>query len=51
MENIIHIDEMWFYATKKDKTYYLLPEEKDPYRTVHNKNCIVMVMFLTASQA
>jgi hypothetical protein len=48
MENIIHIDEKWFYVTKKDKTYYLLPEEEDPYRTIHNKNCIEKVMFLTA---
>jgi hypothetical protein len=30
MENIIHIDEKWFNVTKKDKTYYLLPEEEDP---------------------
>jgi hypothetical protein len=30
MENIIHLDEKWFYATKKDKTYYLLPQEEDP---------------------
>jgi hypothetical protein len=48
MENIIHLDEKWFYATKKDKTYYLLPHKEDPYRTVHNKNSIVKVMFLTA---
>jgi hypothetical protein len=48
MENIIHLDEKWFYATKKDKTYYLLPQEEDPYRTVHTKNSIVKVMFLTA---
>jgi hypothetical protein len=48
MENIIHIDEKWFYATKKDNTCYLLPEKEDPYRTVHNKNSIVKVIFLTS---
>ena len=33
---------------KKDMTYYLLPEEEDPYRTVQNKNSIGKVMLLTA---
>ncbi|CAO1945877.1 unnamed protein product, partial [Urochloa humidicola] len=48
MENIIHLDEKWYNATKKDNTYYLLPEEEDPYRTVQNKNSIGKVMFLIA---
>jgi hypothetical protein len=48
MENIIHIDEKWFNATKKDKTYYLHPLEPEPYRTVQNKNAIEKVMFLSA---
>lgn len=34
--------------TKRKKTYYLLPEEEDPLRTVQNKNRIGKVMFLTA---
>mgnify|MGYP003702427029 CR=1 FL=1 len=34
--------------TKRKKTYYLLPEEEDPLRTVQNKNSIGKVMFLTA---
>uniref|UniRef100_A0ACD5WCC7 Uncharacterized protein n=1 Tax=Avena sativa TaxID=4498 RepID=A0ACD5WCC7_AVESA len=40
MENIIHIDEKWFDMTKRNRTYYLLPEEEDPLRTVQNKNNI-----------
>jgi hypothetical protein len=48
MQNIIHIDEKWFYMTKKRRHYYLLPEEPDPERTVQNKNSIGKVMFLTA---
>ncbi|EEE52153.1 hypothetical protein OsJ_33993 [Oryza sativa Japonica Group] len=48
MENIIHIDEKWFNATKKDKTYYLHPLEPEPYKTVQNKNAIEQVMFLSA---
>jgi hypothetical protein len=48
MENIIHLDEKWYYATKKGGTYYLLPGEEEPYRTVKNKNSLGKVMFLTA---
>jgi hypothetical protein len=48
MENIIHIDEKWFDMTKRNRTYYLLPEEEDPVRTIQNKNSIGKVMFLTA---
>jgi hypothetical protein len=33
---------------KKDRNYYLLPEEDVTIRAVHNKNCIGKVMFLTA---
>jgi hypothetical protein len=34
--------------TKENNNYYLLPEEPRPLRTVHNKNHIGKVMFLTA---
>lgn len=48
MHNIVHIDEKWYYMTKKGRKYYLLPEEDDPVRAVQNKNSIGKVMFLTA---
>jgi hypothetical protein len=48
MENIVYIDEKWFDMTKRSRKYYLLPEEQDPVRTIHNKNSIGKVMFLTA---
>jgi len=48
MQNIVHIDEKWFDMTKKKRTYYLLPEETDPERSVQNKNSIGKVMFLCA---
>jgi hypothetical protein len=48
MENIVHIAEKLFDMTKKNRTYYLLYEEEDPVRTIHNKNSIEKVMFLTA---
>lgn len=48
MQNIVHIDEKWFYMTKKSETYYLHPDEADPSRTCQNKNYIGKVMFLVA---
>jgi hypothetical protein len=48
MENIVHIDEKWFDMTKRSRKYYLLPEEQDHVQTIHNKNSIGKVMFLTA---
>jgi YesN/AraC family two-component response regulator len=48
MNNIIHIDEKWFNATKKSAKFYMLSEEDDPHRTVQNKNSIDKLMFLGA---
>jgi hypothetical protein len=46
MHNIVHIDEKWFYMTKKSTNYYLLPEEDEPHRTWQSKKLIGKVMFL-----
>ena len=46
--NIIHIDEKWFYMTKKSENYYLLQDEEDLIRTWKSKNFIGKVMFLVA---
>ncbi|XP_050220689.1 uncharacterized protein LOC126671037 [Mercurialis annua] len=48
MYNIVHIDEKWFYMTKKKENYYLLPNEDEPLRTCKSKNFIGKVMFLAA---
>ena len=48
MHNIIHIDEKWFYMTKKSENYYLLLEEGEPHRTYKSKIFIAKVMFLVA---
>jgi hypothetical protein len=48
MYNIIHMDEKWFNTTSKYMKYYMLPKEDDPHRTMHNKNRIGKVMFLSA---
>jgi AraC-like DNA-binding protein len=47
MKNIIHIGEKWFNATKKNKDFYMLPEEVDPHKTMQNKNSIDKVMVLS----
>ncbi|KAL7142023.1 hypothetical protein ABFS83_08G094600 [Erythranthe nasuta] len=48
MYKIVHIDEKWFYMTKKSGKYYSLPDEEDPLRTCKSKNYIGKVMFLAA---
>lgn len=48
MDNIVHIDEKWFYMTEKSMNYYLLPEEDVPQRACTSKNFIGKVMFLAA---
>ncbi|CAA0807020.1 Unknown protein [Striga hermonthica] len=49
MYNYVHIDEKWFYLTKKEQTYYLLDNEEDPHRSCQSKNNIAKVMFLAAT--
>lgn len=48
MYNMVHIDEKWFFMTKKSKSYYMLPTEENPLRSCQNKNFIGKVMFLVA---
>ncbi|KAI9128224.1 hypothetical protein K1719_001217 [Acacia pycnantha] len=48
MLNIIHIEEKWFYMTKKKENYYLGASVEDPHRTCKNNNFITKVMFLVA---
>ncbi|KAF7812866.1 mariner transposase [Senna tora] len=48
MYNIIHIDEKWFYMTKRSRNYYMLVDEEDPIRSCKSINFIDKVMFLVA---
>ncbi|KAL6564551.1 hypothetical protein OROMI_016001 [Orobanche minor] len=48
MYNVIHIDEKWFYISRKTEKYYLLPEECDPERSCKSKNFLTKIMFLAA---
>ncbi|KAM0898928.1 hypothetical protein ACQ4PT_021640 [Festuca glaucescens] len=48
MFNVIHIDEKWFYRTRKSYKFYLALDEPEPERVTQNKNYIEKVMFLAA---
>ncbi|XP_010679495.2 uncharacterized protein LOC104894846 [Beta vulgaris subsp. vulgaris] len=48
MRNVVHIDEKWFYMTRKRVRAYLHPREKTPWRKIKNKNFIPKAMFIAA---
>ena len=48
MMDKVHIDVEWYYMTKVKKSYYLLPEEDVPIRTISSRRFITKVMFLVA---
>ncbi|KAF0715306.1 Aste57867_3474 [Aphanomyces stellatus] len=48
MEDVVHLDEKWFYITKVKRTFYLVPGEKVPKRKCKSKRFITKVMFLSA---
>jgi hypothetical protein len=37
LDNIVHIDEKWFNATKQSKKFYMLSAKRGPHITVQNK--------------
>jgi hypothetical protein len=48
MYDYVHIDEKWFYTTKINANYYLVPGETPPHRTCKSKRYITKVMFMCA---
>ncbi|ETI57328.1 hypothetical protein F443_00364 [Phytophthora nicotianae P1569] len=48
MNDTIHIDEKWFYISKKRKAYYLTDNEEVPHFAVPNVNHLTKVPFLVA---
>ncbi|XP_057517907.1 uncharacterized protein LOC130798830 [Amaranthus tricolor] len=46
--DFIHIDEKWFYLTKKTQRIYLAHKEKVPYRAGKSSKFISKAMFLSA---
>ena len=46
MEDLIHIDEKWFYLTKDGQRFIIVADEEEPYRHVQHKSFLTKVMFL-----
>ena len=46
--NLIHIDEKWFYMNQISRKIYQSPTEKEPISIFKNKSFIRKVMFLVA---
>ncbi|KAM0828901.1 hypothetical protein ACQ4PT_067230 [Festuca glaucescens] len=46
--NVVHIDEKWFFRTKKNQKVYLTPGEEPPHRETKNKGHIQKIIFLSA---
>lgn len=47
-ENVVHVDEKWFFMTEECFRMYLAKGELPPVRRVQNKRKIIKVMFLAA---
>ena len=48
MEDLIHIDEKWFYLTKDGQRFIIVADEEEPYRHVQHKSFLTKIMFLCA---
>ena len=48
MENLIHIDEKWFYLTKDGQRFIIAADEGELYRHVQHKSFLTKIMFLCA---
>ena len=48
MEDLIHIDEKWFYLMKDGQCFIIAVDEEEPYRHVQQKSFLTKIMFLCA---
>ena len=48
MEDLIHINEKWFYLTKDGQRFIIVADEEEPYRHVQHKSFLTKIMFLCA---
>ena len=46
MEDLIHIDEKWFYLTKDRQHFIIAADEEEPHRHVQHKSFLTKIMFL-----
>ena len=48
MEDLIHIDEKWFYLMKDGQCFIIAADKAEPYRHVQHKSFLTKIMFLCA---
>ncbi|XP_021763658.1 uncharacterized protein LOC110728293 [Chenopodium quinoa] len=48
MQQVVHIDEKWFYLNPETRKFYLLPNEPNPYMCQQSKRFKVKGMFMAA---
>ena len=48
MEDLIHINEKWFYLTKDGQRFIIVTDEEEPCRHVQHKLFLMKIMFLCA---
>ena len=48
MEDLIHINEKWFYLMKDGQCFIIAADEAEPYRHVQHKSFLTKIMFLCA---
>ena len=48
MEDLIHIDEKWFYLMKDGQRFIIVADKEEPYRHVQHKSFLMTIMFLCA---
>ena len=48
MEDLIHVDEKWFYLMKDGQCFIIVVDKAEPYRHVQHKSFLMKVMFLCA---
>ena len=48
MEDLIHINEKWFYLMKDGQRFIIAANEEEPYRHVQHKSFLMKIMFLCA---
>ena len=48
IEDLIHINEKWFYLTKDGQHFFIAADEEEPYRHVQHKSLLMKIMFLCA---
>ena len=46
MEDLIPIDEKWFYLTEDGQCFIIATDEEEPYRHVQHKSFLTKIMFL-----